>query len=391
MVKKREVILTIARYQLTGNRYLDDVLIFSENLYLNIRKGIHKLNPKNKNQFGFQWHITNRCNLRCIHCYQEDYSGSNELDFNGLKRIADEIVATLAEWEKKGDIAITGGEPLLKQEAFPLIDYLESFDEIASVDVLSNGTLINERIVEKLVKLSKLRCVQISLDGASAESNDEIRGKGAFEKALTGIRLLRKNGIQVNVMFTLNRKNVKDVGPIIDLAAQEDIAFLTIERFVPTGAGSKISKEMLSPKEIETTFNYISERAKQEIRMKGSTSITRSRPLWVLCGKSYSTQEINVTDQIGGICSVGLDGLCILPDATVLPCRRLPIPIGNLNKDSLLKIWHTSRLLWEVADKSNLKGKCKSCEFISKCSGCRAMAYAFSGDYLAEDPQCFKA
>ena len=136
------------------------------------------LNQENKTEFGFQWHITNRCNLRCSHCYQEDYSGSNELDFDGLKWITDEIINTLAQWGKKGDIAITGGEPLLKEEVFPLINYLESFDEVASVDILSNGTLINESIVERIQDLNKIRCVQISLDGASAGSNDAIRGKG---------------------------------------------------------------------------------------------------------------------------------------------------------------------------------------------------------------------
>ncbi len=63
---------------------------------------------------------------------------------------------------------------------------------------------------------------------------------------------------------------------------------------------------------------------------------------------------------------------------------------GTLKNDSLLKIWHGSDLLWEIADKRNLKGKCNLCEFINQCSGCRAMAYACTGDYLAEDPQCFK-
>ena len=166
------------------------------------------VNQENKAEFGFQWHITNRCNLRCAHCYQEDYSDSNELDLDGLKRIADEIIKTLAKWGKKGDIAITGGEPLVKEEAFPLINYLESSDDIASIDILSNGTLINESIAEHILDLKKVRCVQISLDGASAGSNDAIRGKGTFEKALAGVRLLRRSGISVNIMFTLQRRRL---------------------------------------------------------------------------------------------------------------------------------------------------------------------------------------
>ncbi len=348
------------------------------------------INQESKPYFGFQWHITNRCNLRCAHCYQEDYSGSNELALDGLKRIADEIVRTLAKWGKKGDIAITGGEPLVKEEALPLINYLESSDDIASIDILSNGTLINESIVEQIRDLKKVRCVQISLDGASAESNDAIRGKGSFERALSGIRLVRKNEISVNVMFTLQRRNMRDIPSIIDLAVREGISSLTIERIVPTGSGAKIRDELLSPEEIKRVFNYISDHAEQEINRGGLTSISRSRPLWVMCNGRSLGAAIPDRDVAGGICSVGLDGLCILPDATVLPCRRLPIPIGNLKNDSLLKIWHRSDLLWEIADKRNLKGKCNSCEFINQCSGCRAMAYACTGDYLAEDPQCFK-
>jgi len=342
--------------------------------------------------FGFQWHITDRCNLRCTHCYQEEYSGANELGLDGLKSIADEIIRTLSKWNKRGDIAITGGETLLKREMFPLIHYLESADEIASLDILSNGTLINESVVEQIRGLKKLRCVQVSLEGASPETNDAIRGKGTFHKVVKGIRLLRSGGINVNIMFTLQRRNVEDIPSLIDLAIAEGISSLTIERLVPTGSGAKIRNELLSPEEIKKVFDYISERAEQEINRGGLTSITRSRPLWVMCNRNTSALGTDTSQEntAGGICSVGLDGLCILPDATVLPCRRLPIPIGNLKNDSLLKIWHTSDLLWEIADKRNLKGKCNSCEFIAQCSGCRAMAYACTRDYLAEDPQCWK-
>ena len=350
------------------------------------------IDQANKAEFGFQWHITNRCNLRCAHCYQEGYSGAEELDLNGLKRIADDIIRTLAKWNKRGDIAITGGEPLLKEEMFPLIHYLESADEISSLDILSNGTLINDKILAQIQHLTKLRCVQVSLEGASPESNDAIRGKGTFQKVIRAIRLLRSGGVSVNIMFTLQRRNVGDIPALIDLAIAEGISNLTIERFVPIGSGAKIRDEVLSPEEIKGVFDYISERAEQEINRGGLTSISRSRPLWVMCNQNAESldTDISTKNPAGGICSIGLDGLCILPDATVLPCRRLPIPIGNLKSDSLPKIWHTSDLLWQIADKHNLKGKCNSCEFIARCSGCRAMAYACTGDYLAEDPQCWK-
>ena len=346
-----------------------------------------------KAEFGFQWHITDRCNLRCTHCYQESYSAASELGLDDLKWIADEIIGTLSKWNKRGDIAITGGEPLLKREIFPLMHYLELASEVSSLDILSNGTLINESIVERIKGLTKLRCVQISLDGAFPESNDAIRGEGTFQRALESIRLLRNSEISVNIMFTLQRMNLGDVPSLIDLAIAEGISTLTIERFIPIGSGTRIGGELLSPEEIKNVFDYVSKRATQEINNGGLTSISRSRPLWVMCNRNMSSIETDIAskdiDDVGSICSIGLDGLCILPDATVLPCRRLHNPIGNLRNDSLLKIWHRSDLLWQIADKCNLKGKCNSCELITRCSGCRAMAYSYTGDYLAEDPQCW--
>ena len=107
--------------------------------------------------FGFQWHITNKCNLRCAHCYQDDYSSTNELDLDGLKLIADEIITTLTKWNKKGDIAITGGEPLVKEEMFPLIHYLESAEEVASIHILTNGNLINSEVVDRIKWFNKVR------------------------------------------------------------------------------------------------------------------------------------------------------------------------------------------------------------------------------------------
>ncbi|MDI6793431.1 MAG: SPASM domain-containing protein [bacterium] len=64
--------------------------------------------------------------------------------------------------------------------------------------------------------------------------------------------------------------------------------------------------------------------------------------------------------------------------------------MGNILKDGLFKIWYTSDVLWRIRDKNNLKGKCKGCKYIYSCGGCRAVAYAMTGDYMEEDTQCWK-
>jgi radical SAM protein with 4Fe4S-binding SPASM domain len=93
---------------------------------------------------------------------------------------------------------------------------------------------------------------------------------------------------------------------------------------------------------------------------------------------------------VGAMCSAGTNALTIMHDGTILPCRRLPIPIGNALTDSFYKVWYTSKTLWDIRNPENIKGKCSGCDLLAACRGCRALAYTVTGDYLAEDPQCWK-
>lgn len=343
------------------------------------------------NVFYFQWHITDACNLRCSHCYQENYSPKSELPLQDLKTIADGIFSTLSKWNKKGDISITGGEPLIRKDLIDFAEYLNNSDYIYNIDFLTNGTLIDDTFIKRIKKLHKIKYIQISLDGATSIVHDSIRGKGSFDKALTSIRSLIKNGFEVRIMYTLQKINISDVPSMFDLALEEKISGLTFERMVPVGSSTKSVQSTLSTQEIKNVYEYISNRSDKEFEYANSLRILKYRPLWVLIDPCRLNDGSNPHKELGSLCSIGLDGICILPDATVLACRRLPIPIGNLKTKSLAEIWTTSSLLWEIADKRNLKGTCKTCEYISKCSGCRAMAFAVSGDYLAEDPNCWKS
>jgi len=271
------------------------------------------------------------------------------------------------------------------------MEYLEENEHIWRIGILSNGTLIHEEIVEMLKHFQKLYYVQISLDGASKGANDFIRGKGSYKKAIDSLRLLHKNGINTRLMFTVHKKNLQEVPSLIDLAIRERIDSLTIERFVPEGKGAEIKDWLLTKEEVHTLFQYVSHRADSEYQKGTSLKILKYRTLWANIdpGRAKAV-DVPLEIDLGAMCSIGIDSLTILPDGTVLPCRRLPIPIGNLKTDSIFKIWYTSDLLWKIRNKNNLKGKCNGCDLIPRCGGCRAMAYACTGDYLAEDPQCWR-
>jgi radical SAM protein with 4Fe4S-binding SPASM domain len=335
--------------------------------------------------FYIQWHITNKCNLRCKHCYQDDYT--DELSFENFKIIADKLFSTLHIWNKLGDFSITGGEPFLYPWIFDALKYINSSDNVSRLDILTNGTVITEDIIQKLQQFNKLRYIQISLDGSSPKIHDKIRGNGSFEKSMKGVRMLVENGIEVRLMFTLQRINMLDVPDVIDLAIRENISGITIERIIPMN-----DNDIFTSNEIHTIFNYISDRSDNEYEKGTLLKILKYRPLWINIDPCRAKIGMNtpVHKDLGGLCSIGLDGICILPDGNVLACRRLPIVIGNLIADSLEKIWTQSRLLWEIRNKNNLKGKCYLCEYSSRCGGCRSMAYAYYDDYLAEDPHCWR-
>ncbi len=216
------------------------------------------------NIFYFQWHITNKCNLRCSHFYQDDYTNSSDMSLKELKNIADKFFYILSKWGKKGDISITGGEPFVRKDLLSFMEYLDSSECVSNLDILSNGTMSTDEIVGRLKILTKLQRIQLSLDGASPETHDGIRGPGTFEKVIRSIKILTRHGINVNIMFTLQRCNVKDIPSLIDLAIKEEVRGLTIERLVPMGSAKDAKDSLLSPEELRDIFQYISDRADLE-------------------------------------------------------------------------------------------------------------------------------
>lgn len=333
----------------------------------------------NKEEFYFQWHFTNKCNLRCAHCYQSAYHYS-DLPWEKLQLIADQITNALKKWNMLGRISLTGGEPFLSPNLDKLINYVEKSAEIKQFDILTNGTCITPHHLDILKKCQKLHQIQISIDGPNSEIHDAVRGQGTFKTVKDTILSLKSNGLSVSLMFTLMRKNMESAINVIDFAEKYGVDAVTIERVTPCGH-SNLS-DILTADEIRDIYEQITLRAN---RLGASPTVRRLRPLWINTAHLNSSKN----NKIGGFCPVGFTSLAILWDGTVLPCRRLNIPIGNILTDGLFKIWYSNDILWNIRNKNNLKGKCHSCHNVERCGGCRAIAYETTGDYMGEDTQCW--
>ncbi len=283
----------------------------------------------------------------------------------------------MAAWGTKLDVALTGGEPFLKPELLQLLNYLDGSTNVGSLSIISNGTVWPE-YAHELTRLSRFQEIRISLDGINEETNNEIRGKGMLTKVLENIPRWQNLGIPITIMFTVMKRNLHEIPYLLEFGKKLGIDAIIIERFFPLGQGETIAKDMLDgPGFLEVWQTIL-----------GQVGMVVEPGELI----AYRAIRIDFTDPepdiLGSGCVVGQDGAAILPDGTVLPCRRFTLPIGNIMDTSLDEIWRHSPVLDLLKNKTRMKGKCGDCP-VGDCQGCRAMCYCLEGDFLAEDPHCW--
>jgi MoaA/NifB/PqqE/SkfB family radical SAM enzyme len=336
--------------------------------------------------FLIQWHLTERCNLRCRHCYQEG-GPVQELTREQVFAAIDEIDQMLQAWRENYAIEfqpsfnVTGGEPFLRPDFFAILERMAGSG--FEIYVLSNGTLITPEWARRLAEL-KVHGVQVSLEGPP-EIHEAIRGPGSFAASLAGIRALMDAGVKVSLNATLSRVNAGHFHDLVALARTLGVPRLGFSRLVPSGQGRQWLDQMLSTAEVKELYTEV-----LSLKVEGLT-ITTGDPMAAQMG-TPAPEDVE-TFPAGG-CSAGVAGLTLLADGTVVPCRRLNLPLGQVGQDSLREIWATSPVLEALRDKSRYAGKCGACARWADCRGCRAIAYEYAisqgnPDFLAPDPQCF--
>ena len=285
---------------------------------------------QNNGGFTLQWHITHRCNLRCEHCYQEDYTAFADRD--ALREVLDQYEAMLRACRFWGHINITGGEPLLHPDLFWLLE--EARRRQMTTAVLTNGTLVGLQEARHM-RASGVQYVQISLDGVP-QTHDAIRGKGSFDEAVRGVEALQSQGIFTSISFTAQRHNMGELKALAKLCERFGTDRLWFDRVViPAGEDSEQCNEKL---------------------------IYR--------------------------CTAGTSLLALLADGTVMPCRRLPLIAGNVRESDLLTIYRDSPVLRDLRQ-CGIPAGCRSCFYADMCGGgAKCITYAQTGRYDLPDPNC---
>ena len=370
------------------------------------------------------WEVTKGCNLRCIHCRATATELSSSLDLPTT--IALNIIKQVSQLSLP-ILVLSGGEPLFRADIFELARYARECG--LRVALATNGTLVNKEVAREIVDAG-VRRVSISLDGADAATHDAFRGiPGAFEGALAGLRNLKELGMSVQINMTIARHNAQQLPAVLEMVRRLGADALHTFLLVPVGCGVDIAAEQMVPAdEYERILNWFYDRAQEGgIELKATCAphyfrVARQRraaerraaslvpPISGGNGHAIGPTEMTMPGSTGiGLhphaghpgaghpdgmqavtkgCLAGT-GVCFIShQGEVYPCGYLPVLAGNLNQQTFAEIWENAPVFEQLRDTGNLKGKCGYCEFRNICMGCRARAFAATGDYLDEEPFC---
>ncbi len=337
------------------------------------------------------WNITSKCNLKCIHCYANAGGKIDELNLDQAIGLIDDLASI-----KIPVLLISGGEPLMRKDAFEIISYAKSRG--LNVALSSNGTLITEKIAEMLREIN-LDYVGVSLDGFG-ETNDKFRGvKGAFEKAVEGLLNARDACLLTGIRYTITKYNAKDIEKVLDFAVENEIPRFCVYHLVPSGrADFSIDIDNKERRKImEWLFNKAIELRDSKEKTEILTVDNPADGVFVYLKLKEIDEELaenalNFLRYRGGDNS-GFRLANIDFFGNVHPNQFwFDYTIGNVKEKKFSDLWLRTEdeLLVKLREKQkHIKGKrCGRCKFKYVCGGFRLRAMR-AGDLWGDDPSCY--
>ncbi len=346
------------------------------------------------------WTLTNRCNLRCTHCY--NYSGPESATEDELSTA--EAMVLIDDLADMGVplIIFTGGEPLLREDLFGLARYAAG--KGIGVALSSNGTLITADSALQIQE-SGISYVGISLDGADAETHNRFRGSpDAFALTTAAFGHCIAAGIRCGVRVTVTQENYGELEPLIDRALHLGAVRFCLYWLVPSGRGiDAYNRLQLDRGQVTDALNLLYRKAKETDpgTMEFLTVDAPQDAIHLLesMRREGSRDRIDaerLVASLNGGCSAGMKVANIDHRGHVYPCQFAQSGdffIGDIRKVPFSRIWQdeTNPVLSHFRRRpAILNGRCGACEHRILCGGgCRVRAYEKGKDFSADDPFCF--
>lgn len=318
------------------------------------------------------WELTYACNLACVHCLSSSgRRDPGELSTSACKSIIDELERMQVFY-----VNIGGGEPTVRQDFWDLVEYATAHH--VGVKFSTNGVRITPAVADRLARNDYVD-VQISLDGATAQVNDAVRGAGSFAMAVRALENLAAAGLRnVKISVVATRHNIGQLDEFAALASRYG-ATLRITRLRPSGRGGDV-------------WDDLHPTAEQQIQLYDWLVAKGEQ---VLTGDSFfHLSALGAPGALAGLnmCGAGRVVCLIDPVGDVYAC---PFAIhdrflaGNILSDGgFSQIWQHAPLFQELREPQSA-GACGSCEHYDSCRGGCMAAKFFTGLPLAgPDPEC---
>jgi radical SAM protein with 4Fe4S-binding SPASM domain len=360
---------------LNGKKYLSDILVKIESGKDDGSLKVKELYSKKFMQFDkngliyeptperVDLFITNRCNLKCPHCYRDAsaFDQLNQIDINRFKEILDEM-----EYLRVQTLKITGGEPFIVPQLFEIVRYASK--KRIHIILLTNATIRLDSSWTNLLSNKKvLTC--ISLDGASENTHDVIRGKGSFKKTMENLKLLSHAGARFSITFTANKHNIFDLENIFNIANELGAETLHYNIIEETGRAT-INPRLTNDSLMDIVENFVKEKESCQDRSKYThLDYTNNHGL---VSDEKAKELINKKGN-AILCSAGVSSIAIDSLLNVYPCifgigGLREYPIASLTNHSILEVWRSSEFdVFRGKTKINQLLVCSKCNFSTKC------------------------
>lgn len=322
------------------------------------------------------WEVTRRCPLSCRHCragaQDRDYAG--ELTTDECLRVLDSLAP-----EMRPMIIWTGGEPMCRPD---ILELVRAATERGLRSVMAPcGTLVTREALQSLQAAGLMAC-SFSLDGATAAAHDAFRGvAGAFENVTRAMSVAAEIGMSFQVNTTVSRLNKDELPLIRHKAIEAGAGTLDLFFLVPVGRGAAMRDLSLAPEDADAVLRWAFEMdAQGPVRVR-ETCAPQAVRVWHAAGCPGRIP----TGCLGG------RGFAFISHTGVLqPCGFLDVDSGDLRDYGfdMKKAYACSKVFNDLRQTERYGGVCGVCGFNQTCGGCRARAYADTGDYMAAEPGC---
>jgi AdoMet-dependent heme synthase len=342
------------------------------------------MNPTTTPLFMVVWRCTRNCVGTCTYCsYIKDYAADKELSTEQAKHMVDEMAKFGSQW-----FGISGGEPLVRPDIWEIIEYAEKQHNL-NVSLITSGFAWDEERFDKLRKYNVKTA--ISIDG-ERETNDLIRRKGGYDKALHAMKKLSSVGLLDCLVTTMTKYNIHQMAHTAALAEQYKARSVVYHNLVPVGrAGENMENLAPTSEQYEVAFNEIYDIQR---KLYGKVKVNVYSPFYARIVKQKNSVDFWdwYNDGYLGRCTIGGNYIGITENGDYRSCGfHEGYRIGNVKDTPLRQAWEDlqkSSLHLKLRDKNNLKGRCGVCEYREICGGCRTRAEYYTGDLFESDPAC---